>query len=102
MKTSFSRSFLSELRNIAVNRRLLSSGTVSRMKRSPVLLGSQRKRQKQNNSKDLDDDEWELQYDLKKPDQIIIADDSNTHQLFGESLFTAPQEDILEGERLQH
>jgi hypothetical protein len=98
--TSF-RSFLTELRNIAVNSRLISSSTFGRMKKSPILLGSQRKLQSSGeqgtSAGDLDDDEWDLQYDLRRPDQIVIADDTNAHQFFGDSLFTAPQEDIIEG-----
>lgn len=79
---------------------MLSSGTLARMKRSAVLLGSQRKPRKKNSKDDEDDFEEEdvdLQYDLRKPDEIIIADDTHAHQAFGDSFFTAPQEDILEG-----
>ncbi|KAK7445396.1 hypothetical protein VKT23_014813 [Stygiomarasmius scandens] len=91
--------FLNELRNIAVNRRALSPTTVAKLKKSAVLLGSQRKllkNEKGAQSTDYDDEEWELQYDLKRPDSIIVADDTNALQLFGNSLFCAPQEDILE------
>ena len=96
-------SFLNELRNIAVNSKQISSATLARMKKTPILLGTQRKLTKNEKapvSRDLDEEEWDLQYDLKRPDQIVIADDTNAHQLFGDSLFTAPQEDILEGELL--
>jgi hypothetical protein len=73
---------------------------MARMKRSPVLLGSQRvhRHSGEKNLDDLDDEEWNLIYDLKKPEQITIADDTHAYQAFGTSLFTAPQEDILEGE----
>ena len=47
----------------------------------------------------LDEEEWNLQYDLMRPEQILIADDTNAFQSFGESIFTAPQEDMLEGMR---
>ncbi|KAJ7497138.1 hypothetical protein FB451DRAFT_1210268 [Mycena latifolia] len=83
--------FLSELRNIAVNSRQIASGTLNKMKKAPILLGTLRR-----GAVDLDDDERDLQYDLKRPDQIVIADDNNALQNFGDSLFTAPQEDILE------
>lgn len=49
------------------------------------------------NSMDLDEDEWDLQYDLLRADQIVVADDTNAYQIFGDALFTAPQEDLLEG-----
>ncbi|KAJ6607773.1 hypothetical protein B0H10DRAFT_2070382 [Mycena sp. CBHHK59/15] len=85
--------FLSELRNIAVNVRLISSATVTKMKRAPILLGSFRR----DVTGDAEYDEQDLRYDLKRPDEIVIADDNNALQNFGDSLFTAPQEDILEG-----
>jgi Protein of unknown function (DUF3684) len=95
-------SFLIELRNIAVNNRLISSATLNKMRKAPILLGSQRKPRstkghQRSGSADFDEDDWDLQYDLRKPNQILIADDTNGYQLFGDSIFTAPQEDILEG-----
>lgn len=99
-------SYLIELRNIAVNRRLLSSGIFARMKRAPILLGSRRvKKSKESGDKkpsgnitlDLDEDEWDAQYDLLRPDGVVIADDTNAYQFFGDAVFSAPQEDILEG-----
>lgn len=92
-------SFLNELRNIAVNKRLLSNMTVARLKKSAVLLALQRRASTdEKTKKEVDGDEdWDVQYDLKRPDQIVIADDSNALQIFGDQLFIAPQEDILEG-----
>ncbi|KAJ4468229.1 hypothetical protein J3R30DRAFT_3830515 [Lentinula aciculospora] len=89
-------SFLGEMRNIAVNNRLLSNGTVARLKKSPVLLALQRRVPVDETMKKEADEDWEFQYDLKRPDQIVIADDSNALQIFGDQLFVAPQEDILE------
>lgn len=95
-------SFLDEIRNIAVNKKNLSAGTVAKMKQAPVLLCSQRKVISQSAHKttgdELDDEEWEMGYDLKAAEQIVIVDDTSTHQVFGAELFTAPQEDIIEGE----
>jgi Protein of unknown function (DUF3684) len=103
------QSFQNELRNIAVNSRLISSATLNKMRLAPILLGLQRKPRNQpssgrarSNSIDIDEDEWDMQYDLKKPDQIIIADDRNLYHLFGESIFTAPQEDLLEGQSMSY
>lgn len=88
---------------IAVNRGKISSNTLNRMKKAPVLLASQRKRhpatekgQLKLNSADPDEDDWDYQYDLRRADQIVIADDTNGYQLFGDQIFTAPQEDLLE------
>jgi hypothetical protein len=64
------------------------------MKKEPILLGSLRRAA---SSGDFEDDERDLQYDLKRPAEIVIADDNNALQNFGDTLFTAPQEDILEG-----
>ena len=50
----------------------------------------------------LDEDEWDVEYDLLRPDQIVIADDTSTFQVFGDSVFCAPQEDLLEGESRYH
>ncbi|KAF9484470.1 hypothetical protein BDN70DRAFT_910674 [Pholiota conissans] len=89
--------FLAELRNLAVNIKSISSGTMLRMKRAPILLGLQRKPKKQTKSADdWDEDEWDITYELKKASEIIIADDTHSYQAFGDSLFTAPQEDIIE------
>jgi len=97
-------SFLDELRNIAVNKKNLSAVTIARMKRAPILLCSQRKAMEQSTHKitsdEFDDGEWQIGYDLKAAEQIVIADNTNTHQIFGAELFTAPQEDIIEGELL--
>ena len=71
------------------------------MRHSSCLLGAQRKvRKKQRTAADADDfedDEWEVVYHFRKPNEIVIADDTQNLRAFGESLFTAPQEDILEG-----
>ncbi|KAI9067076.1 hypothetical protein FKP32DRAFT_1644765 [Trametes sanguinea] len=97
--------YLTELRNIAVNRRLISSGTMTRLKRAAALLGSRRvRKEKPASSKktsddlagELEEEDWEYQYDLLTPDKVVIADDTNAYQLFGDVIFTAPQEDLLE------
>ena len=52
------RSFLNELRNIAVNSALVSSTTMARLKRGNVLLGIQRKpRQATSKEAELDDED---------------------------------------------
>lgn len=86
------------MRNIAVNRRLLTSGTLTRMKRSPILLGSRRVKQAKATSNDPDDeDNWDLEYDLLQANKVVVADETNAYQHFGDIIFAAPQEDILEG-----
>ncbi|KAI0077558.1 hypothetical protein K474DRAFT_1750473 [Panus rudis PR-1116 ss-1] len=93
--------YLSELLNIAVNRRLISPGTITRMKRAPILLASRRiKRSRTEKKGSLDEfdeeDDWDLEYDLMRPSSVAVVDDTNAYQLFGEVIFSAPQEDRLE------
>lgn len=89
-------SYLIELRNISVNQRLLSSALLTRMKRTPFLLASRRVK-KGEGFADIDDENAEHVYDLLRADQIIVADDTNEYQLFGDAIFCCPQEDLLEG-----
>ncbi|KAF7315310.1 hypothetical protein MIND_00045600 [Mycena indigotica] len=85
--------FLSELRNLAINHRSISSATLARMKTTPVLLALH----KPASSGDVEYNDNPIeQYDLKRADQIVVVDDNNSLQYFGEFLYTAPQEDILE------
>lgn len=91
-----------ELRNIAINSRLLNYTTSARLKKAPILVGSRRvRKQKSDKATDLvdgDEEDWDLEYDLLTPGQVAIADDTIALQQFGEVIFCAPQEDILEGE----
>lgn len=80
---------------------MLSYATSLRLKKAPILVGSRRvRRQKSNKAADpvdADEEDWELEYDLLPPDRVAIADDTIALQQFGEDIFCAPQEDILEG-----
>lgn len=65
-----------------------------------MLVGLKRVRSAKRSEKqgnDADDDDWDTQDQLLRPDQVVIADDTNAYQLFGDSVFSAPQEDLLEG-----
>ncbi|KAH8983017.1 hypothetical protein EDB92DRAFT_1804081, partial [Lactarius akahatsu] len=89
--------YLVELRNIAVYKSLLVRETIDRMKQSNVLLGLRRvKRSGGRSSNEDDEDHWVLQDDLLRPNNVVIADDTDAYQLFGDRIFCAPQEDILE------
>ena len=70
------------------------------------MLGSRRvKRGKSTDGKsdkrvgddEYEEDDWEYEYDLLPPTRVLIADDTNGYQLFGDSVFCCPQEDLLEG-----
>ncbi|KAK0212970.1 hypothetical protein DFS33DRAFT_1285718 [Desarmillaria ectypa] len=90
--------YIGELRKLAMAHQQISGDTLHKMRRAKILLGLKRKPKVKANTDfdDFDDDGWDTLYDLKAADEIVITDDTNAHQLFSESLFTAPQEDILE------
>lgn len=73
------------------------------MSKEPVLVAQRRK--PINTANDLPtstagwmSDDRDLEYALLKADQIVIIDDTNTYNLFGDSLSTAPEDDLLESE----
>ena len=90
-----------ELRNIAINSRSLNYTTLVRLKRAAILVGSRRVRKQRSEKStdpiDGDEEDWDLEYDLLAPNRVAIADDTIALQQFGEDIFCAPQEDILEG-----
>ncbi|KAH8981254.1 hypothetical protein EDB83DRAFT_1390074 [Lactarius deliciosus] len=88
--------YLVELRNFAVYKSLLVKETIDRMKQSNVLLGLRRVKRSGGRSSNEDDDPWVLQDDLLQPNKVAIADDTDAYQLFGDRIFCAPQEDVLE------
>jgi len=96
------RSYLVELRNIAINSQTLNYATSARLRKAPILIGSRRVRRQKSGAAtdpvDGDEEDWELEYNLLAPNQVAIADDTIALQQFGEDIFCAPQEDILEGE----
>lgn len=76
----------------------LSTETILLMKRSNIVLGSCRvKKSKDKASGEGDEDEWDLQDELLQAKQAVIVDDINAYQLFGDRIFCAPQENMLEG-----
>jgi hypothetical protein len=67
------------------------------MKQSKILLGSRRvKRGGGNSSIGGDQDDWYLQDELLQPSEVVIVDDTNAYQLFGDRIFCAPQDDSIE------
>ncbi len=68
------------------------------MTRSRILLGSRCvKRGGGNASTGGDKDDWYLQDELLQPNEVVIVDDTNAYQLFGDHIFCAPQVDTIEG-----
>ena len=90
-----------ELRNIAINLQFLSPATLASLKKTEVLVGSRRvRRQRPDGTADPlgYEEDWDVEYSLLAPNQVAIADDMITLQQFGEEIFCAPQEEILESE----
>jgi Protein of unknown function (DUF3684) len=72
--------------------RNLTEKTINRMTRSNMFLGSRRvKKDSSETSSEGDEDE------LLQPKEVVIVDDIEAYQVFGDRIFCAPQRDILEG-----
>ena len=94
-------SYIVELCKIAINLKFLSSATLASLKNAEVLVGSRRiRRQRSDGTTDPlgYEEDWDVEYSLLAPNQVAIADDMITLQQFGEEIFCAPQEEILESE----
>ncbi|TDL20724.1 hypothetical protein BD410DRAFT_841150 [Rickenella mellea] len=96
--------YLMELRNIAVNHRVLSLALRIRMKNAAILLGIKRTRKdgpghgKAHMALDSSrhSAKWTWEDDLLRPHQIVVVDDMHAYDLFGDLIFSAPREDLLE------
>ncbi|THH10017.1 hypothetical protein EW146_g8507 [Bondarzewia mesenterica] len=71
------------------------------MKRANILLGFRRVKKTRDSGKgqadaDMEEDDWDPQDQLLNSGKVAIADDVTGYQLFGDSIFCAPQEDLLE------
>lgn len=65
-----------------------------------MLIGLKRAKaakRSEKQSNDAEDDDWDTHDQLLRPDQLVVADDTNAYQLFGDSIYCVPQEDLLEG-----
>ncbi|KAG8913852.1 hypothetical protein FRC02_005284 [Tulasnella sp. 418] len=73
---------------------------MSQMRSSPFLFGQRRSMRPTSQSpsdvKDKNESQYDLLFDLLKPNEIAIVDDTNSYLLFASSLYVAPQEDLLE------
>jgi len=68
------------------------------MKRSNIVLGSRRvKKSGDKASSEGDEDDWDVRDELLEAKQVVIVDDTSAYQLFGDRIFSAPQENMLEG-----
>ena len=83
-------SYLPQLRELALEKDKLEKGTILRMTRSKILLGSRRMKS-DNASIGGDKDDWYLHDELLRPGEVVIVDDTNAYQLFGDRIFSTPQ-----------
>jgi hypothetical protein len=72
--------------------RHLTEETVDRMTRSNMFLGSRRVKKDGSKASSEGDEE-----ELLQPKEVVIVDDIESYQIFGDRIFCAPQRDILEG-----
>jgi hypothetical protein len=81
--------------------RRLDPGIILRMKESNGLLGTRRMRKGGGKaSGEGSQDDWDFQDEFLQPKEVVIVDDINAYRFFGDRIFCAPQEDILEGMQL--
>jgi hypothetical protein len=88
-------SYILQLRELAKEKDKLEKETVIRMTQSKILLGSRRMKRGGGNASIGDKPDW-YEDELLQPSEVIIVDDNNAYQLFGDRIFCAPQEDIIE------
>ncbi|TFK17002.1 hypothetical protein FA15DRAFT_761246 [Coprinopsis marcescibilis] len=88
--------YIAELRAIARHIGSFSEETVSRMKRTPMLLAKQRKPSGTGGGMNLPKGRWDMTLDLKRACEIAIVDDAVLYEEFGDLVFAAPEDDVLE------
>ncbi|TFK32675.1 hypothetical protein BDQ12DRAFT_739250 [Crucibulum laeve] len=81
--------FLSELRKIALEYEILPQEIVEKMKTTPCLIST-------TTTLKLKLLKFEKKPQLKRPEEIVIADDIQTERLFAEHLWICPKEDKIE------
>lgn len=72
--------------------RHLTDETINRMTRSNMFLGSRCVKKDGSKASSKGDEDKLLQ-----PKEVVIVDDIEAYQVFGDRIFCAPQRDILEG-----
>jgi hypothetical protein len=81
-----------------MNMRRLDPGIILRMKESNALLGTRRVRKGGGKAfGEGNQDDWDFEDEILQPKMVAIVDDINAYRFFGDRIFCAPREDILEG-----
>ncbi|KAG1747682.1 hypothetical protein EDB19DRAFT_1686202, partial [Suillus lakei] len=85
--------YLTELRLIAVGHKSLPRKIHEEMRTAPIFLGY--RRGKSNMGRDGYTHEAD-EFELCKAEEVLVADDMESRRTFGDSIFIAPQEELLE------
>ena len=92
-------SYLLVLRNLAANKPRIKLSLTS-SSGSNMLLGTRRGGVKKDGGKascEGSQSDRDFQDDFLQPNKVVIVDDINAYRLFGDRIFCAPQENIIEG-----
>lgn len=84
--------YLTELRLIAVGHKSLPRKIHEEMRNAPIFLGYRRGKSTGRDGYSLEADEFEL----CKAEEVLVADDMESRRTFGDCIFIAPQEELLE------
>ncbi|KIJ11344.1 hypothetical protein PAXINDRAFT_171798 [Paxillus involutus ATCC 200175] len=84
------KKYLDDLRQVAAGYHSLSPELRAKMKRAPIFISFRKKRRESPLTAESQD------YALKHAHEILIADDLESHRLFGEYVYVAPKEEVFE------
>jgi hypothetical protein len=87
---------LTELRLIAVGHKSLPRKIHEEMRNASIFLGYRRGKSSGRDGYSLEADEFEL----CKAEGVLVADDMESRRTFGDCIFIAPQEELLESKYL--
>jgi hypothetical protein len=85
---------LTELRLIAVGHKSLPRKIHEEMRTASIFLGYRRGKSRDGYSHEADE------FELCKVDEVLVADDMESRRTFGDCIFIAPQEELLESKCL--
>ncbi|KIJ66567.1 hypothetical protein HYDPIDRAFT_26903 [Hydnomerulius pinastri MD-312] len=86
------KKYLDDLRQVAAGYHSLPKDTRQRMKRAPIFLSFRKKPRAPNAPLSQES----LEYTLKLGSEVLLADDMESHRLFGEHVYVAPKEEVFE------
>ncbi|KAF9225139.1 hypothetical protein BS17DRAFT_879271 [Gyrodon lividus] len=84
--------YLDDLRQVAAGYHSLSTDLRAQIKKAPIFLSFRKKPCPPDSAVDGESQE----YALKHAHEVLIADDMESHRLFGKYIFVAPKEEVFE------